>query len=108
MVPDQGWESMVPALDNGQLAWAIYALVPVLQAKGIVVAQCVFLTIHSLLSKGFKDLAKLYSQQLELMVQNCLTVFWDGGGRIRAVAQIANVSSQPYPNNYKTQGNVRV
>eukprot|EP01114_Cavostelium_apophysatum_P006357 TRINITY_DN1762_c0_g1_i1.p1 TRINITY_DN1762_c0_g1~~TRINITY_DN1762_c0_g1_i1.p1 ORF type:complete len:513 (+),score=91.94 TRINITY_DN1762_c0_g1_i1:144-1682(+) len=82
MIPLNGWTDTVPGLDNGQLAWAIYALIPNLQ------------------NAGYKQLASRYQAQLQRMIDNCMTIFYDGGGRIRAVTKIANVSLPPSENTY--------
>eukprot|EP01027_Heterolobosea_sp_BB2_P005234 GEZU01008021.1.p1 GENE.GEZU01008021.1~~GEZU01008021.1.p1 ORF type:complete len:336 (-),score=62.07 GEZU01008021.1:60-1019(-) len=83
---DSNWIDQVPGLDNGELIWALIACA------------------HTLQEAGFHDLAQRYWNQISLMQRNVLTIFYDGGGRIRAVTQINDTKAQPTPSNYANAG----
>lgn len=82
-----GWESQVPALDNGQLIWSIKIL------------------IETLKSKQLFDLADKYQQRIDLMKLTSIPVFYESTtGGIRCVTKIKdmfNVSQITNPDNYK-------
>jgi hypothetical protein len=59
MEPVTDWVERTPSLDNGQLGWAIYWVIPVLQ------------------NLGEKDLAAKYEEQFDLMRKNVVKVFYD-------------------------------
>jgi hypothetical protein len=78
IVPATGWENQTPALDNGQLAWAVYALRRVLHAI------------------GENDLAQRYDMQWNLMRHTAMTLFWNATMHsIRPVAGIVDTSKSP-------------
>jgi len=85
MDPTPGWYDQVPSLDNGQLLWSIVAVVEVLE------------------SKGFTDLATRYRNYLDIMTQYMAMIFYEGEGKIRAVAKIRDNKVTPTPGNYYTQ-----
>jgi len=78
------WQSSTPSLDNGELAMAIYGLLPVLREK------------------GHYQLLKRYQNWFNLMARSAKYVFYEGNGNIRTVSIIKNVTSPPHPNNYET------
>lgn len=80
--PTTDWADRVPALDNGQLAWAIY------------------LAYHALEKAGEHDLAGRYKNYFDLLRTNVRQVFYEGDGRIRGEAQIGNAGAKPTPGNY--------
>jgi len=89
LVSDQGlrptddWQDRVPGLDNGQLAWSLYA------------------ASYALQEKGHAELARRYRAYFDLMKKNAVKVFYDGNGRIRAEAKINNTQqSNPSANNF--------
>jgi hypothetical protein len=57
--PTSDWTTRTPSLDNGQLGWAIYFIIPVLTKL------------------GEKDLATKYQEQFDLMRKNVVKVFYD-------------------------------
>jgi hypothetical protein len=57
--PLNGWESRLPALDNGQLAWSI------------------FLVYKSLYKMNYNDLALRYERRLQKMAANAKNLFFD-------------------------------
>lgn len=66
-----GWQTRVPGLDNGQLAWSLYYAANTLEALG-----------HT-------DLARRYRVHLELMQENVVRVFYDPGAKkMRAEASL--------------------
>lgn len=79
--PLGSWMGSVPALDNGELIWSIYAV-----AKA--------------LPKSASSLAARYWNYFEYLAHNAIPVFYAGQGHIRTVATIANVSAPPSQNNY--------
>lgn len=75
ITPSEDWFFKVPALDNGQLAWAL------------------IMTYKVLLDVGQDALAERYRVYWQRMANNAKTVFWDGAGvnRIRGEATIADL-----------------
>lgn len=59
VVPMEGWQRRVPALDNGQLAWSIYY------------------TWHALREAGVTDLAERYHEALQRMQDHVVPMFFD-------------------------------
>lgn len=57
--PLSGWEDRMPALDNGQLAWAI------------------FVVYHSLYKMGYDKIAIRYEQRFQKMAANAKNLFFD-------------------------------
>lgn len=84
IVPTPGFATTVPGLDNGQMCWAIHALVYVLQNIGQL------------------SLAARYDSYLQIMISNAVTIFYAGEGHIRTVATISNVFAPPSENTYGT------
>lgn len=84
-IAEYDWTKRVPALDNGQLVWSLYAAYHVLQRKG-----------HT-------ELAARYKKYFDMLAKNAITVFYDGDGRIRAEASIKDnqlsVAGNQYGNN---------
>jgi hypothetical protein len=58
-VKGEGWESRVPSLDNGQLAWSLYY------------------AANALGSLGYGDLARRYQAHFDLMGENVVRIFYD-------------------------------
>ncbi|MBI4971211.1 MAG: 6-phosphogluconolactonase, partial [Candidatus Omnitrophica bacterium] len=87
MQPTRDWQDRVPALDNGQLAWSLYA------------------AYHALDAKGHKDLAARYKTRFDMMAQNAVTMFYEGGGKIRGEVKIKNVNAAPSQENYLSNTN---
>jgi hypothetical protein len=82
LIPTDDFKNKVPGLDNGQLIWAIYVLMNILEEI------------------GYHELALRYKNHFEIMKKNCVTIFYDGGGRIRAVTRIFNITDKPIKKNY--------
>jgi hypothetical protein len=71
--PARGWGDRVPSLDNGELAWALYAAAKVLRRTG-----------HA-------ELAARYEAQLDVMKKNAVRVFFDPEAKkIRAEAKLGS------------------
>lgn len=81
-----GWESKVPALDNGQLIWSTKIL------------------IESLKNKQLFDLAEKYQERIDLMMKTVIPIFYEapkGGIRcVTVIKDLFNVSQMTNPNNY--------
>jgi hypothetical protein len=73
----------VPSLDNGQLMWALY------------------LICHVLKDIGQEALSNSYCQYFDTMVRNAKTIFYEGEGKVLAVAVIVNPKVPVSPNNRK-------
>lgn len=84
--PMPEWTHQVPALDNGEMVWGLYACEVVLSGRSDARSQA---------------LAARLKSYLQLLSQTARTVFYAGDGHIRAVATIKNPLAQPNdPNNY--------
>jgi hypothetical protein len=76
--PERGWGERVPSLDNGELAWALYAAAKVLRRT------------------GHPELADHYDAQLALMKKNAVRIFFDPEARqLRAEARLGNGAGVP-------------
>lgn len=84
VAPTWDWQNRVPALDNGELFWAAFAVSDVLNR-----------TEYRLAKPG---LAERWERVWRQMVKNCVKVFYAGGGNFRTVTNIAN-QSWPVDNN---------
>ena len=98
--PQPGWETTVPALDNGQLIWAVYALLEVLESdeqlrtlKHIPLNSSYCPYPAALLSSPNTTLAERWRAVLSRWQTNALTVFYDYKGRFRDVAFIRNTTT---------------
>jgi len=93
MAPAADWASppRVPALDNGELAWAVFALA---DALGDAAAR----------DPALAPLAAGWAAWFSCMAASAKAVFWEGGGRVAAVASIRNVSLPPSANAYNRSG----
>jgi hypothetical protein len=93
MAPAADWASppRVPALDNGELAWAVFALADALGAA-------------SEADPSLAPLAAGWGAWFTCMAASAKPVFYAGGGRVAAVVAIANVSLPPVANTYTNSG----
>lgn len=86
--PASGWLARLPGLDNGQLAWATYAVARALseRASGNLDSQELQRT---------SDLARRWSQRLERMKASAVPLFYEGAGSglVREEAGIFNLSA---------------
>ncbi|KAL2356526.1 putative GPI anchored protein [Cryomyces antarcticus] len=73
LTPTLDWVNRVPALDNGELIWAVYAAVEVLGESS---------------QKERKDLAKGWQRWLDYTKRNAARVFYAGAGTVCAVTTI--------------------
>ncbi len=78
IVPSTNWENKVPALDNGELFWAIYALKSALTEKGIA-----------------NDVVNALETQLNIMSKYGQLIFYGCEGKIRWTSQIKDNSLSP-------------
>jgi hypothetical protein len=77
------WQDRVPSLDNGELIWSLAAAALILQEA------------------GYAPLAQRYMNQVILMAETAITIFYENEGRIRCVTQILNITAQPTRENYQ-------
>eukprot|EP01121_Diplochlamys_sp_Union-15-3_P001464 TRINITY_DN11268_c0_g1_i1.p1 TRINITY_DN11268_c0_g1~~TRINITY_DN11268_c0_g1_i1.p1 ORF type:complete len:532 (+),score=71.97 TRINITY_DN11268_c0_g1_i1:51-1646(+) len=96
VIPANGWENRVPSLDNGEMIWAIYAIIQVLQSN----LQQYTLTQMSDKINLYQTLLSDYQDYFKMLAQNAKIMFYHGNGLIRAVVSIKNVSEPPSPDNY--------
>jgi hypothetical protein len=78
--PTYDWVNRVPALDNGELIWAVYAAVHVLETSS---------------RPDFQALAKGWQAWLDYTKLNAARVFYAGNGRVCAVTTIRDQSLSP-------------
>ncbi|KND90713.1 hypothetical protein TOPH_04646 [Tolypocladium ophioglossoides CBS 100239] len=71
--PTWDWVNRVPALDNGELLWAVYACIQALQQTG---------------KPSFVKLAKGWQQWFDYTKTTAVPVFYAGSGRVCAVTTI--------------------
>lgn len=81
--PAWNWKNRVPALDNGEWFWAVFAVAHVLRTR--------YNATHA-------ALATRYDAVWQRMVQHGMPVFYGGDGCVRAVTNIAN-ETWPVGNN---------
>ncbi|KAJ3568519.1 hypothetical protein NP233_g5665 [Leucocoprinus birnbaumii] len=77
LTPTWDWNNRVPALDNGENIWGIYATIEALQRVG---------------KKRYTDLANKWEGYLNYLKTTAARVFYHGSGQICAVAAINNQS----------------
>lgn len=77
VTPTWDWTDGVPSLDNGQLFWAAYAVVSVLE------------TWYS----DQDELIGRYTRFYQKMANNSITIFYEGNGMIRAVTRIQDIKA---------------
>ena len=109
--PQTGWERQVPALDNGQLIWAVYGLVAVMDSdEQLRTLTHVPLNTSSycphpppLLTSPNTTLLDRWQAVLTRWQTNALIVFYDRKGRFRDVSFIRNTTTRHItPANYYT------
>lgn len=83
MSPTSDFASRTPALDNGQLWWSLYAVMNVLNDIGT-----------------YQDLTTRYLNQMQMMANNSITIFYAGDGHTRAVSSIKNITGAVETSNY--------
>ncbi|CAE8596147.1 unnamed protein product [Polarella glacialis] len=84
IVPTSGWVSEVPGLDNGQMAWATYAVARVLADRAALATGGDAVRI--------RNLADRWEQRLARMRSSAVPLFYAGQGRVRAVTVVQNMS----------------
>ena len=80
--PTSDWQDRVPALDNGELAWALRAAASALKQK------------------GYGELADRYLAYFRLMATNARMVFYEPGGAVRGEASLRDAQAAPKAANY--------
>lgn len=78
--PTSDWVNRVPALDNGELIWAVYAAVEVLSCSP---------------NPEWHALAAGWQGWLDYTKKNAARVFYNGTGRVCAVSGLTNQALQP-------------
>ena len=87
LAPTDDWVNRVPALDNGQLAWALLA------------------ASTTLTLAGEEELAQVYAALLQRMATNALRVFYDSTrGVHRDITRISNMLLPPSQVEYSAEG----
>jgi hypothetical protein len=88
MAPVADWAhpARVPALDNGELAWGVFALAAALEDAG----------------EG--ALASLWGDWFSCMARNAAQMFYQGEGRVAAVAAVRDPGQPPSNNTYAPSG----
>lgn len=77
LTPTWDWNNRVPALDNGENIWGIYATIEALQGVG---------------KKEYSDLASEWERYFDYLKTTAARVFYHGSGQICAVTSIKNQS----------------
>lgn len=94
--PTADWEDRIPALDNGELLWAVYALIEALER-----------TPYHQPDAG--ELAGRWEGWLEYTKGNTVEIFYKGNGSVCAVSTMNNMSeSVGVGNNYTCEGENRL
>ena len=113
LTPQPGWETQVPALDNGQLIWATYGLMEVLESdaqlsaiKHIPLNSSYCPDAPTLLTSPDTTLVERWRAVMARWQANALPVFYDLKGRFRSVSHIRNTTQRsPGAANYYTDVN---
>jgi hypothetical protein len=100
IIPANGWWNSVPALDNGEMMWGIYAVYHVLDKSANNYRTQNNVEMYQKLSA----LAGRYKNWWDLMAKTGQMIFYAGYGWVRDVATIKDITVQPYPGNYGTAG----
>jgi hypothetical protein len=94
VVPMPAWTNSVPALDNGEMIWGLYACKVATQSRS---------------DQRSLSLAARMSSYLGLLASTARTVFYAGQGHIRAVATIKDPQAAPTdPSNYGMDCNPKI
>ncbi len=89
MKPAEDWSKRVPALDNGQMAWAMLA------------------AANTLKKAGYLDLAARYQNYFDELVKNMHMMFFDEKNeKIRGVTDIRDTQAKPFKGNYANPRNL--
>ena len=87
LAPTDDWVNRVPALDNGQMAWALLA------------------ASTALTLTGEASLAQLYGELVDRMARNALHVFYDSArGVHRDITRISDMRLPPEQVTYSAEG----
>mmetsp|Transcript_59033 Transcript_59033/g.68290 ORF Transcript_59033/g.68290 Transcript_59033/m.68290 type:complete len:472 (-) Transcript_59033:131-1546(-) len=87
VTPTWDWQNRVPALDNGELFWAAFAVADILNRTEFRLSR--------------PGLAERWAAVWQRMVANAVTMFYAGNGNFRTVTSILN-QSWPVSNNTYT------
>lgn len=89
--PTGDWVNRVPALDNGELIWAVYAAVQVLEPSR---------------NNEWQSLAEGWQNWLDYTASNAARIFYNGTGRVCAVTDLGDQSLPPNSpaQNYTCEG----
>ncbi|GAB0136373.1 hypothetical protein EsDP_00004674 [Epichloe bromicola] len=78
--PTWDWKNRVPALDNGELIWAVYACIHALEQSR---------------DSSFKSLAQDWQKWFDYVKTTAVTVFYRGNGRVCAVTKLRDQTRPP-------------
>ena len=92
MAPTADWATpaRVPALDNGELAWAVFALADALGAAAAAAGG----------GGAVAGLAAGWGAWFTCMASNAPALFYQGGGRVAAVVAVRDPAQPPSNNSY--------
>jgi hypothetical protein len=82
--PSSDWVNRVPSLDNGELFWAMYGLLEVLETK----------------YPDQTSLIKKWTDAVNRMSVNSVKVFYEQGGNIRTVTKMTDMTKNIEQNKY--------
>ncbi|KAF2191459.1 putative GPI anchored protein [Zopfia rhizophila CBS 207.26] len=90
--PTSDWVNRVPALDNGELLWAVYGVIEALDSSE---------------NSKYQRLAKQWQVWLDYAKHTSAEVFYNGTGRVCAVTSISNQSNPigGFNQSYTCEGN---
>lgn len=91
VAPTSDWVNRVPGLDNGELLWAVYGAVEVLESSE---------------DASFNALGQAWQEWLDYAARNAARVFYAGGGKVCAVTDLAseNLTVGDPAQNYSCEG----
>ena len=79
------WDNMVDAKDNGELFWAIYGLIEILDVR----------------YASHRDLKKRWETVMHKMIDNSVSIFYEGDGKIWSRAKMTDMTKAVSENTYE-------
>lgn len=90
LTPTWDWINRVPALDNGENLWAIFAVVQVLRASNVA---------------SYRELGKEWQAYLDYTKTTAKKIFYAGAGKVCAVTDLNQTLPVDHPNqSYRCEG----
>lgn len=100
LVPADGWNSSVPALDNGEMIWGLFGMQVVLEALLELPASQRGVNASVWTDKAVTELRDSVASYLKYVSESAMVVFYAGNGLVRSVTDIYDIYSAPLPSNY--------